>query len=272
MADVKLAPQLTKDETATETKEPSGKKKKEKKKKEKKKKEKTGFSLFGGKKKVEEQTVEEAASPEEQFAAQFPEDQRYAIILHQFDSARQNDLLQLIQQVGQVPEDKARRLLKVPSLLKRDVTSEEARVAIEKFYQLNAQLKLITMEQLTEIQKRQQSAAQPAPSSSPSKPASAPRPAPPRSSTGGAAEDRYALILKSFDQAQRKPILELLSSLSGKPVAQLQQTLKPPALILRDATKDEVTMIAQQFQALQAEVKSLTMADLQKLMARNKQT
>ena len=80
--------------------------------------------------------------------------------------------------------------------------------------------------------------------------------------------ERYALILRKFDPAQQQPILELLSSLSGKPVDQLQQTLKPPALILRDATKDEVTMIAKQFEKLQAEVKSLTMTELQKLMTK----
>ena len=68
--------------------------------------------------------------------------------------------------------------------------------------------------------------------------------------------------------AQRKQVLELLASLSNTPIAQLQQNLKTPALVLRDATKDEVTMIAQQFRMIQADVKMLTMAELQNLMTR----
>ena len=245
-----------------------------KRKKIKKKKKKEGFFLFRRKKKVEapgeEETVKEiGAEPESAVqptetapAPGIPEEEgQYALILHQYDTSREADLVKLIQHVTQIPEEKARRLLKVPSLLKRDVSTQEARIAIEKFNQVQAQVKLITMERLLEIQQKQQQAAQPAPST--------PQPSPSlQGSSGAPADDRYALILRKFDPAQRKPVLELLSSLSGTPVAQLQQTLKTPALILRDATKDEVTMIAQQFQNLQAEVKSLTMADLQKLMSK----
>jgi len=234
------------------------------------KKKKKGGSLFRRKKKAEtpdgEGTAQEiAAEPESAVktadtvpAAEPPEDQesaQYALILHQYDTLRESDLVQLIQHVSQVPEEKARRLLKVPSLLKRDVSTQEARIAIEKFNQVQAQVKLITMERLLEIQQKQQSAPSASQPSSPQIP----------SRTTG---DRYALILRKFDPAQRKPVLELLSSLSGTPVVQLQQSLKTPALILRDATKDEVTMIAQQFQNLQAEIKSLTMADLQNLMTK----
>jgi hypothetical protein len=250
--------------------------------------EKKGFSLFRREKtaKVEEKPVpelagEQAAAPvEKKLEMEFPEDQqnvRYALILQQFDQARQSDLVQLIQQVGQVSEDQARRLLKAPSLLKRDVSAQDAKIVIEKFKQVQAQVKLITMEQLLELQKKQQG-AQPAPKpaaqAAPTQPAQAvPKPAaqlapPVQPSPPGPTEERYALILRKFDMVQRKAVLELLSSLSGNPVAQLQQTLKTPALILRDATKDEVTMIAQQFQALQADVKTLTMAELQKLMTK----
>lgn len=223
-----------------------------------------------------------AATPAEpKLAMEFPEDAsaRYALVLQQFDRARQSDLLLLIQQVAQLTEDKAVKLLKVPSLLKRDVSAEEARFAIEKFNQVQAQVKLITMAQLDEIQKRQQPAP-PAPTSQPSaSPTPKPQPAAPakpaaapaqRPVVTGSSDDRYALILKSFDPAQRKPVLELLASLSGRPVEQLQQSLKPPALILRDATKDEVMMIAQQFQNLSADVKSVTMAELQRMMSKGK--
>lgn len=238
-------------------------------------KKKKGFSLFRRKKKAaippEEESVQEvgaesestAKSPETAPALEIPDDQeeaQYALILHQYDTSRESDLVRLIQHVTQVPEEKARRLLKVPSLLKREVSTQEARIAIEKFNQVQAQVKLITMERLLEIQQKQQQPVQPAPS--------APQPSSLQGSSVSPADERYALILRKFDPAQRKPVLELLSSLSGTPVAQLQQTLKTPALILRDATKDEVTMIAQQFQSLQAEVKSLTMADLQKLMTK----
>ena len=85
----------------------------------------------------------------------------------------------------------------------------------------------------------------------------------------GAPGERYALILRKFDPAQRKQVLELLGSLSGTPPTQLQQTLKTPALVLRDSSKDEVTMISQQFQKIQADVKILTMTELQKLMNKN---
>ena len=74
------------------------------------------------------------------------------------------------------------------------------------------------------------------------------------------------MILRKFDPAQRKPVLELLASISNTPVTQLQQSLKTPALVLRDASKDEVTMIAQQFAKIPADVKMLSMPELQKLM------
>lgn len=205
-----------------------------------------------------EQVPETAGTADTGLKMELPEEQqaaRYALILHQYDSSRHDDLIRLIQQVGQVSEDRARRLLKVPSLIKQDVPAQEAGIAIEKFKQVDAQVKLITMEQLLELQKKQQQPAQPAASKS-------------QPSSPETAEERYALILRSFGSAQQKPVLELLSSLSGTPVAQLQQSLNPPVSILRDATKDEVTMIAQQFQNLQADVIILTMAKLQKLMAK----
>lgn len=268
---LEAAPQISAKEQESAPAEPKSKKKR--------------FKFFWGKKKakapVEEDTAMTEPSPAAKTGAaaldmEFPEDQaapQYALILQQYNPAREKDLLLLIQNVGQVPEDKARKLLKVPSLLKRDLSVQDARMAIEKFNQVQAQVKLITMEQLLDIQRKQQQAAQPAPAPAsrptpPPLPATAPRPTTPPPSQPAPAGERYALILRKFDPAQRKPILELLSSLSGKSVAQLQQTLKPPALILRDASKDEVMMIAQQFQALQAEVKSLTMAELEKLMAK----
>ena len=167
--------------------------------------------------------------------------------------------MRLVQQVGQISEERARRLLKVPSLIKRDVTTREASIVIEKFNQVRAQVKLITMEQLGELQKKQQQTVQP-----PRSQAAPPSQVTPEDDTG----ERHALILRKFDPAQRKLIIELLASLSNTPAAQLQQTLKTPALVLRDASKDEVTMIAQQFRTIQADVKVLTMAELQKLMAR----
>ena len=193
-------------------------------------------------------------------------EQRYALILHQYEAKRQSDLLQVIQQISQVPEERARKLLKVPSLLKRDVTPHDAQIAIEKFKQVQAQVKWITMEQLADIQKKQQPPVQPAPPAPqqpPSVAAKSPEPLP-KQDTG----ERYALILRKIEPTQRKQVLELLSSLSNTPMAQLQQNLKTPALVLRDATKDEVTMIAQQFRVIQADVKMLTMAELQKLMTR----
>jgi hypothetical protein len=275
--DVEITPELeasstpsagqTAEEAPAKGKKP--KKKKEKKpKKEKKaqpKKEKKGFFSFGGKKK---KAQEKAKAPESAGGAdEFPDDQTmYALILHQYDPARESDLVQLIEQVGQMSEAKARRLLKVPSLLKRDVSAQEAKFAIDKFHQVQAQVKLITMEQLLEIQKKQQPAPQPAAPPQP-KAANTPPPAPPSS---GAPGERYALILKRFNPEQQGAVLELLSSLSGKSADQLQKTLKPPALVLRDATRDEVMMIAQQFQNLQADVQSVTMAQLQQLIAKSK--
>ncbi|GAK56913.1 hypothetical protein U27_03877 [Candidatus Vecturithrix granuli] len=233
----------------------------------KKTKEKKKGGWFG-KKSVETEgettTAEQAASME--FAAEQGPEQRYALILHQYETKRQNDLLWLVQQVSQVSEDRARKLLKVPSLLKRDVTPQEAQIAIEKFKQVQAQVKLITMEQLAEIQKKQQPSVQPvrpAPQQQPSVAAKSPE-SQPKEDMG----ERYALILRKIEPTQRKQVLELLSSLSNTPIAQLQQNLKTPALVLRDATKDEVTMIAQQFRMIQADVKMLTMAELQKLMTR----
>lgn len=195
------------------------------------------------------------------------QEQRYALILHQYETTRQDDLVWLIQQVSHVPEERARKLLKVPSLLKRDVTTEEAQIAIDKFKQVQAQVKLITMQQLEEIQNKQKQTVQAAQPAQAQKPTGTAQPAPASSKQEDNGE-RYALILRKIDPAQRKQILELLSSLSNTPVAQLQQNLKTPALVLRDASKDEVTMIAQQFRMIQADVKMLTMTELQKLMAR----
>lgn len=208
-----------------------------------------------------------------------PQDQRFALILHQYEPTRQEDLVQLIQQIGQVPEDRARKLLKTPSLIKRDVTVQQANIAIQKFNQVHAQVKLMPMEQLLQLQTKQQpappetpkspqpaqlAAKKPAPTAPKPTPAAAPAPIP-----QGAPGERYALILRKFDPAQRKHVLELLGSLSGTPPTQLQQTLKTPALVLRDSSKDEVTMISQQFQKIQADVKVLTMTELQKLMNKN---
>lgn len=186
----------------------------------------------------------------------------YALILLQYNPSRENEVLQFIQEIGEVPEEKARKLLKVPSLLKRNVNAQETRIAIERFDQVGAIVKLITMKQLEEIQRRMQQANL--------QPPQQPQQSPPSSQMTSTVDpnQRYALILRSFDPAQRRPILELLSSLSGRSVAQLDQNLKPPALVLRDATREEVTMIAQQFQNLQANVKSVTMAELQRLMAK----
>lgn len=208
-----------------------------------------------------------------------PQDQRFALILHQYEPTRQKDLVQLIQQIGQVPEDRARKLLKTPSLIKRDVTVQQANIAIQKFNQVHAQVKLMPMEQLLQLQTKQQPAPPETPKSPPpaqlaaKKPApAAPKPTPaaaPAPIPQGAPGERYALILRKFDPAQRKHVLELLGSLSGTPPTQLQQTLKTPALVLRDSSKDEVTMISQQFQKIQADVKIVTMTELQKLMNKN---
>ncbi len=192
-----------------------------------------------------------------EFSEEEPQEKLYAIILHQYAQERQDDLARLIQQVGQVSEERARRLLKVPSLIQRDVTTHQANIAIEKFNQVQAQVRLISMEQLLQLQNKQRQSAVLKPESPNSQSVLSP-------DTG----ERYALILRKFDSSQRKPILELLSSLSGTPVTELQQSLKTPALVLRDASKDEVTMIAQQFKNIHADVKVLTMAELQQLMAK----
>lgn len=275
--DVEIAPGLeagSPPPAGPATEEAPAKGKKSKKKKEKKppkekketpKKEKKGFFSFGSKKKkVQEQAeVSDTAGG----TTEFSEDQTmYALILHQYDPTRESDLVQLIEQVGQMSEAKARRLLKIPSLLKRDVSAQEAKFAIDKFQQVQAQVKLITMEQLLEIQKKQQPVSQPAAAPQP-KGATTPPPVLPSS---GVLGERYALILKHFHPEQQGAVLELLSSLSGKPADQLQKTLKPPALVLRDATRDEVMMIAQQFQNLQADVQSVTMTQLQQLIAKSK--
>ncbi len=250
------------------------------------KKEKGG--LFGWLKKKSAAKTEEApempaAAGKDDVNFELPEeggeptqDQRFALILHQYEPTRQEDLVQLIQQIGQVPEDRARKLLKTPSLIKRDVTVQQANIAIQKFNQVHAQVKLMPMEQLLQLQTKQQ----PAPPETPKSPQPAqlatkkPAPAAPKPPAAapipqGAPGERYALILRKFDPAQRKQVLELLGSLSGTPTTQLQQTLKTPALVLRDSSKDEVTMISQQFQKIQADVKVLTMTELQKLMNKN---
>lgn len=230
------------------------------------KKKRSWFS-FGGKKK--EKAVQESAAVSSAQQPEMSADQenvRYAIILHQYSQERQDDLLKLIQQVGQVDEARATRLLKVPSLIKRDVSARDASIAIEKFHQVQAQVKLITAEQLQELQKKQP----------PAQPAPAPKPAMPQGQSSAPQADpflqeegeRYALVLRKFDPSQKKQVLELLSSLSNTPMTQLQQNLRTPALILRDASKDEVMMIAQQFKMIQAEVKMLTMNELKQLMAK----
>ena len=257
------------EESVAETEQPPAKEEKPKKKK--------SGGIFGfGKKKTEE--IESSPTESEQaepltFSEEAPQqEQRYALILHQYNSQRQDDLVRLLQQIGQVSEESAKKLLKTPSLIKRDVNTQQANIAIQKFQQVQAQVKLITMEQLAQLQNKQRP-AQPTPPPLPEG-KSAKAPAPQKAAPGQAKPvaqpseqpgDKYALILRKFDQTQRKQVVELLSSLSNTPVAQLQQSLKTPALVLRDASKDEVMMIAQQFQKIQAETKMLTMAELQKL-------
>lgn len=249
---------------------------------EEKPKKKKGGGFFGfGKKNTEE--IESSPAESEHAgttggeALTFSEDapqqeQLYALILHQYDSQRQDDLVRLLQQVGQVSEESAKKLLKTPSLIKREVNTQQANIAIQKFQQVQAQVKLITMEQLAQLQNKQRPAQPTPPPLSEGKSAKAPAPqkaapvqAKPVAQPSEQPGDKYALILRKFDQTQRKQVVELLSSLSNTPVAQLQQSLKTPALVLRDASKDEVMMIAQQFQKIQAETKMLTMAELQKL-------
>jgi len=244
-----------------------------------KKKKKSGFFGFGKKKTEEIEQNEDAGEQsgaaggeeltfsEEETSQQ---EQLYAIILHQFNPQRQDDLVRLLQQVGQVPEESARKLLKTPSLVKRDVNVQQANIAIQKFQQVQAQVKLMTMEQLAQLQNKQRQTTQPTPTPPPipaEKATKAPAPQPQKAApaSGGQPGEKYALILRKFDQSQRKQVVELLASLSGTPVAQLQQSLKTPALVLRDASRDEVMMISQQFQKIQAETKMLTMAELQKL-------
>ncbi len=235
---------------------------------------KKGGGFFGLKKKKTEEIDNASAAPSDSEELTFSEEalplqeQSYAMILHQYDPQRQEDLVRLLQQVGQVSEESARKLLKTPSLVKRDVNTQQANIAIQKFQQVQAQVKLITMDQLTQLQSKQRPTPPPMPTEKPAK-APAPQPqkasAPPMSPSSEQPGEKYALVLRKFDQAQRKQVVELLASLSGTPVAQLQQSLKTPALVLRDASRDEVMMIAQQFQKIQAEVKMLTMAELQKL-------
>ncbi len=243
-----------------------------------KSKKKKGGGFFGLKKKKTEEIEDASSSPSDSdeltFSEEVPQQESlYAMILHQYDPKRQEDLVRLLQQVGQVSEESARKLLKTPSLVKRDVNTQQANIAIQKFQQVQAQVKLITMDQLTQLQSKQRPTAQPTPPPLPTEKsvkAPAPQPqkaasAPPLPSLPEQPGEKYALVLRKFDQAQRKQVVELLASLSGTPVAQLQQSLKTPALVLRDASRDEVMMIAQQFQKIQAEVKMLTMAELQKL-------
>ena len=228
---------------------------------EKKKKSRGGWFR---RKKQKAAELDETEGALEDLELEFPDEegelaQLYALILHQYSPGNQDELVQLIQLVGQVSEERARRLLKVPSLIKRDVTTQQANIVIEQFNRAQAQVKLITMEQLLQLQQKQQQTVQP-----PQQPT--PSPQPPVSTAE--SDEKYALILRKFEPTQRKQVLELLSSLSGTPMTQLQQTLKTPALVLRDASKDEVTMIAQQFRAIQADIKMLSMPELRKLMAR----
>ena len=265
--DVEITPALDAEQPPEEEAPAKGKKKKEKKKKPpKEKKEKKGLFGFGRKKKSAEESDKDIESGADSVEMEFSEDQSlYALILQQYEPARESDLVQLIQQVGPMSPEKARQLLKVPSLLKRDVSAQDAKFAIDKFTQVQAQVKLITMEQLLQIQQKQQG-SQAAP---PPQPKAAP-PAPSGQPPAGSPGEHYALILKRIEPSRQQEILELLASLSGKTADQLQKTLKPPALVLRDATRDEVMMIAQQFQGLQAEVQSLTMSQLKQLMAKNR--
>ena len=221
---------------------------------------------FGRKKNNAEESDKGVDSGADSAEMEFSEDHsRYALILQQYEATRESDLVQLIQQVGPMPPEKARQLLKVPSLLKRDVSAQDAKFAIDKFKHVQAQVKLITMEQLLQIQQKQQT-GQPAPPPQPK----AAAPSSSAQAPAGSPGEHYALILKRIKPSRQQEILELLASLSGKSADQLQKTLKPPALVLRDATRDEVMMIAQQFQSLQAEVQSLTMSQLQQLLVKNK--
>ncbi len=74
------------------------------------KKKKKWFGKKSEEREQEEPTAEQAASVDVvEFAEQTPE-QRYALILHQYEAKRQTDLVWLIQQISQVSEERAKRL------------------------------------------------------------------------------------------------------------------------------------------------------------------
>jgi len=182
----------------------------------------------------------------------------YALLLREYDPARKEELIRLIAKLGLASLEKTKFLLKTPSLLKAYVTDVEAQALISVFNEVGAKVQVITIEQLQAIQNKQQ--MQRDAESAPSPVASTPQ-----SSEG---DQRYAILLQKFDEKYKEQVLQLLASLTGLTVARLRQTLRTPALTVKNVTEDEADRISQQFKNLNAEVSILTMQELQKMFAR----
>lgn len=177
----------------------------------------------------------------------------YALLLRGYDPAQTEALTDFMTNSMKISLDKAKVLLKTPSLLKAPVTDLEAQTLVKTLNQLGARVQVITMEQLRAIAEKQRRQKGEVPTFM------APQ----------FSEDnpRYAVLLQRFDKTCEEEVLHLLASLTGLTVERLRSALRTPALVVKNVTREEADRIGQQFKSLNAEVNILTMQEIEKLFA-----
>lgn len=219
---------------------------------------------------VETRTNQVEIQEQEDPATQKVEEPLYALILREYDPAQKEELIRLMVEVGQISPNKAKSLLKTPSLLKVHLTDVEVQFLTDQFNQIGAKVQAITMEQMQAIQNKQK---EPGSETTPLPSKEQEVEAIPPSSTIPATrslkdEQKYAVLLQKFDETHREEILHFLASLTGLQIERLRQAFRTPALTAKNLTKDDADQIAQQFKSLHAEASILTMNDLQKMFSR----
>ncbi len=191
----------------------------------------------------------------------------YALLLRGYDPARTEALVDFMTKSLKMSMDKAKILLKTPSLLKAPVTDLEAQTLVRAFNQLGARVQVITLEQLRAIVEKQRRQKSKEPSMTPSESVTQRLEVPATMTSQFSGDNpRYAVLLQKFDKTYEEEVLHLLASLTRLTVERLKSALRTPALVVKNVTQEEADRISQQFKSIGAEVDVLTMQEVENLL------
>ncbi|HWP48058.1 MAG TPA: hypothetical protein VNM22_12910 [Candidatus Limnocylindrales bacterium] len=201
-------------------------------------------------------------------AQQPPPGPGYALLLRGYDPARTEALVDFMTKSLNMSMDKAKVLLKTPSLLKAPVTDLEAQTLVKAFNQLGARVQVITLEQLRAIAEKQRRQKSKEPSRTLSESVTQGLEVPTLMTPPFSRDNpRYGVLLQKFDKTYEEEVLHLLASLTGLTIERLKSALRTPALVVKNVTQEEADRIGQQFKGIGAEVTILTMQEVEKLFA-----